>query len=1049
MNPAGLIRSFVRHRVAANILMLLMLAVGLVAAGRLNTQLEPDVSFQVINVGIVWPGASADDIDRSIVEPVYPEVRYLPNVEEVTARSREGVGEFWIEYAQGTDMTQALSQVESAIAAITTLPQGAEDPVITRAENWDPVMDIVISGPMSEMALRAFARQMRDDLLNRGADRVSVQGLRDAEIWVEVPASELNRLDLTLSDVAARVAASSRDVPSGSLTGGIEKQVRAIGQQETAEQMAGLTLRVDEEGRRLTLGDIATVSESFEDGVVGGRRGGYTALQLGVFRAKDGGDILAMTNSVNRYIDQVRQTLPPTLKVEVYNRISDYLGDRIRLLLTNGLGGMILVVATLWLFLRPRMTFWVAMGIPVSLAATFALMLAMGQSINMISLFALIMVLGIIVDDAIVVAERAQSLYEKGYSAEQAAELGARQMFWPVTAASLTTIAAFGPMLLIGGEAGDFISAIPMVAIAVIVASLVECFLILPSHLKGALSKDSGRSSRFRLWFERSFNGFRDGRFHRFVALAAHYRYATIASALAVLLLSIGLMAGGRVPFTFLPSPESQWMTLNVMFSPGTPRSIVAQQLDEAEDALYRVEKQLGYEPGKLVTMAWGQIGETRSQEIAPQLGDFIGAMEVELIPADMRDDRIGDILKKWEAEVDLLPGIDQVVFAEQRVGFSGSGIGWRLTHEDPLVLKQASLELQEVMTSYAGVSGTRDNLPFGKDELVITVTPKGEALGFTTEIVGRQLRDALDGAIAKRFARGNEEVTVRVRLPDADQSEQALRDLKLRAPSGAEVPLSEVVTLDERPGIARIIRQRGQRVASISANVDHQVAKADEIRKSIEENHLPRILEKYGVEKMAGDQAENEAEFFADFFANIGLALVAIYLILAWIMGSWSQPISVMAIIPFGVAGAILGHLALGYNMTMLSYIAIMGLSGILVNDAILLVDTVKDKLREGDDLPTAVVNASRDRLRPVLLTSLTTIGGLLPLLFETNLQAQMLIPMAISLVFGLATATALVLVLVPALLLMLDDLRRIFVRWFRWFTVDPDAPKPVPGGD
>ena len=1053
---AGLIRTFVKHRVAANILMLLMLIGGIMAGTRLNTQMDPDVEFRNITIVIAWPGASADDVDRSIIEAIEPEVRFIAGVDSVGARAREGIAEIFLNFERDTDMSKALSEVESAVASVTTLPQSSEEPIIRLNENTDLIMSIVVSGDVPEAALRSFAKQMRDGLLARGVSQVGLRGLRDTEIWVEVPSDELRRLDMTLTDISQRLAQSSQDVPSGSLTGGIEKQVRSLGQQEDAQGVAGLTLKIDETGKRLTLGDIATVRETYEEGSVSGRRMGNPAIVLNALRTNTGGDILAMTEQVDAYLKQVRAEMPPSIQIEVYQRISDYLGDRIWLLISNGLSGLLLVVATLWLFLRPRITLWVAFGIPVALAATFALMLWFGQTINMISLFALIMVLGIIVDDAIVVAERAQSLHEKGYSPERAAELGGRQMFWPVTAATLTTVAAFSPMLLMSGQTGGFIEPIPMVAIAVLIASLVECFLILPSHLKSALAKDSGKSSRFRLWFERSFQGFRDGPVARFVAFSARWRYATLATAVALMLLAMGLQNGGRVPFSFMPNPEGQWLQLNVLFSPGTPRETVAEQLDLAEEAIYRVEEQLGYGKGELVKITFGQLGSTYGGRIVDQVGDFIGAMQVELIPADKREHRLPDIVKMWEKETVLLPGIDQIIFSQEEVGFTGPGLGWRLTHDDPYRLKQASMELQAVMATYDGVSGIQDNLPLGKPELVMTVTPRGEALGFTTESVGRQLRAALDGAIAKRFARGDEEITVRVRLPAADQSEEALRNLYLRSPGGQQVPLSEVVELHERPGLARIFRDDGRRIVSVFAQVDLRVANANEIRREVEKTELPRILEKYGVEKVIDDGQRQQDEFFADFFSGILMALAAIYLILAWIMGSYGRPIAVMAIIPFGVAGAIFGHWVMGYSMTMLSYIAIMGLAGILVNDAILLVDTVRHRMdEEGEDLETAVVGASRERLRPVLLTSLTTIGGLLPLLFETNLQAAFLIPMAISLVFGLATATALVLVLVPALLLAIRDVGGLFGRGWRfvkrsghWVTRDPDAPKPAPPG-
>ncbi|WP_119681245.1 efflux RND transporter permease subunit [Indioceanicola profundi] len=1050
MNPGGIIRSFVRHRVAANIVMALMLIGGLWGIQKLEVQMEPDFEVPGMAVFVTWPGASADDVDRSIVEALEREVRYLDGVDDVTGRSREGIGELFINFKNGTDMTKAMSDVEQAVANVTTLPQGAEEPVIQRFEIFDDIMDVVLSGPVPETALRAHAKKLRNDLMNRGVDRVSVRGMRDSEIWVEIPAAELERLDVTLSDVARRIGQSSTDVPSGSLSGGLEKQVRTMGQQEDAAGVAGLTLRVDETGRRLTLGEIANVSETYEDGASVNRHGGNPAIKLSLQKAKNG-DLLAITRTVDEYLASYISTLPPNVKLEVFNRETGELEQRIDMLLDNALGGMILVFAVLFIFLRVRVTAWIVVDVITSMAVTFAIMLWLGQSINMMSLFALIMMVGIICDDAIVVAEHAQTLHERGWDPKRAVETAARRMFWPVTAAAITTVAAFGPMLMMQGTTGDFVEPLPMVAISVIIASLVGCFVTLPSHIKHALEKDNGRPSRWRVRFDHAFNSFRDGPFTAIIQKSVDNRYATIAAAVAAMVIAIGLQAGGRVNFAFSPQPEGQAMALNVFFSPGTPREVVAQQLDEAENAIYRVEQELGYGRGELVTMTLGQVGATVEGRVVEQVGDYMGGLQVEVISPDARDDRLPDILKMWEKEIKLLPGIDEVVFEEDRGGFGGSGVGWRLQHDDPYVLKKASLELQDVLRGFAGVSGIQDNLPAGKDEMVVRVTPRGEALGFTSETVGRQLRDALDGAIAKRFARGDEEITLRVRLPAADQTEEALRNLRLRSPAGMEVPLGDVVELEERPGLARILRTNGKRTLSLFAEVDIGVANPGEIRETVEKEYLPAILEKYGITRDMGDGAEQEAEFWADFMAGIVVALVSIYLVLAWIMGSFARPVAVMMVIPFSIAGAVFGHLVMGADMTMWSYISIMGMAGILVNDSIQVVTSIDERHSAGEPLKHAVVHGSAERLRQVTLTSLTTIFGLLPLMLETDVQAQFMVPMAITFVFGIGTATFLVLILMPAMLLAVDDVRTASIRLIhrfgrigRWLMAHPGKPKP-----
>lgn len=1031
MSGAGLIRTFIRHKVAANILMIMMLIAGFWALNKLERQSEPDFEVPGIYVGTVWPGASADDIDRGIIEAMEREVRFLDGVDEVTGRSREGIGELFINFKHGTDMAKALSEAESAINNITTLPQGAERPTINRFTITDELMELAIAGPLPEPALRALAKQVRDGVVAQGVDRVYMTGLRDAEIWVEVPAAELERLDTTLGAVAQRLAQSSIDVPSGTLSGSIEKQMRSMGQQDNAAGVAELTLRVDEEGRRLTLGDIAKVTDSFEERGVIGRRNGNPAINLSLQTSKNG-NLIEITERVDAYLEKLRPTLPPGVTVESYDRNSDALQDRIGMLMDNAVGGMILVMAVLVVFLRPWVTFWIAIDILVSFAVTFAIMMFIGQSINMMSLFALIMMTGIICDDAIVVAEYGQTLADKGMDPAKAVERAASRMFWPVTAAAITTIAAFAPMLMMQGTTGQYVLPLPAISIAVILASLVGCFLMLPSHMRHALEKGKAPPSKLRASFDEKFAAFRDGPFTRAIAWTTHNRGVTVASAIAVMMLTIGLQAGGHVNFVFMPQPEGNQAQLNLLFSPGTPREVVEKQIDEAEHALYRVEEAYGLPRGEIVKMTLGKLGVTTGNRLPEQVGDYIGSMVVEFSMADNRDQRLPDIMKKWEAETKLLPGIDQVIFSSEQDGFGGDGFGFRLVHDDPYVLKAASEELKKIIMTYGGVSGARDNLPAGKPELVVKVTPRGEALGFTTENVGRQLRDALDGAIAKRFARGDEEVTVRVRLPKVDQTDELLNSLKLRSPTGMQVPLADVVELSERPGLSRVLRNKGQRTVSIFAEVDPHKGNSGKIREEIEKDHLPGIMQKYGVKQDQNDGSRQEEQFWADFMMGMLVSLMSIYLVLAWIMGSFSRPWAVLMIIPFSVAGTIFGHWVMGADMNIWSYIAIMGMAGVLVNDSIQVVSSIDDRIAAGEAVESAVVHGAAERLRQVALTSLTTIFGLLPLMLETAFQAAFLVPMAITFVFGIGTATVLVLLLMPALLMLVEDFNRARKRLF-----------------
>ncbi|MFQ5959670.1 MAG: efflux RND transporter permease subunit, partial [Alphaproteobacteria bacterium] len=529
------------------------------------------------------------DVDANIVQAIEPEVRFLDGVKRVRSSSAEGLGVLVIEFEPGTEMQAALANVETAVDQVTTLPEDSERPVVKRIVHYDNITRLVVSGPYSEAALKKFAKDIREDLLRLGIDKVDLFGARDEEIWVEVDPATLRRLNLTLGDIATRIAATSQDLPSGDTRGAAETQIRSLGLVKTAQDLGHVEVRSLASGEKIYLRDIATVSERFEDRGVTVRRDGQPAIELHVQRAVNA-DALELADIVHDYLGELRPKLPANLRVEQYEVAAELIRSRRDLLLRNGLGGLVLVVTILFIFLNGRVAFWVAVGIPVSLLATMAVMLATGQSINMVSLFGLIMAIGIVVDDAIVVGEHAATRSRDGMAPHEAAETGARRMAAPVLSSSLTTIAAFTPLLLISDIIGAIIKAIPLVAIAVIVASLIECFLVLPGHLRGALAHSAGRASRPRRWFRRNFDHLRDGPFRRLVGLCVNWRYATVAGALAALILCGGLVLGGRVGFVFFPSPESDWVDANVQLVAGSPRSQTMAMLDEMERAMRAAE---------------------------------------------------------------------------------------------------------------------------------------------------------------------------------------------------------------------------------------------------------------------------------------------------------------------------------------------------------------------------------------------------------------------------------------------------------------------------
>ena len=1032
-----LIGVFVRHGTAANLLMAFLIVVGLFSLARLNTQFFPKFTVDWVIVTVDWPGASAEDIDANIVGVIEPKVRFLDNVYRVSSQSSEGVGMVAIQFQQGTDLQAALGDVESEVAQITTLPEDTEKPVIQRIFSYEPIGRLMLSGPYPEASLKSLAKDIREGLLAKGVDRVELVGARREEIWAEVRPSTMRRLNLEAEEIAAAIRQSSLDLPSGIVPSGTDKQIRSLGLAKTAEAIGHIEVRALDNGEKIRLRDIAHVSDRFNKNDPLVFRDGKPAIALNVQRAPSS-DALEQAALLEEYVREIQPSLPPNLKLEQYNNVAEAINDRINLLLKNGGSGLVLVIAVLFIFLSGRVAFWVAVGIPVAMLATLAAMALLGQSINMVSLFAMIMAIGIIVDDAIVVGEHSVTRRALGDSPTQAAETGAKRMFAPVIAATLTTLAAFLPLLMISDIIGQIIYAIPMVIIAILIASLLECFLILPGHLRGALRTDPRSENRFARWFNPRFEAFRDGAFQRFVSACITWRYLTLSLGVGLLILVLGLMVGGRIGFVFFPSPESDTVYANVAFVEGTQRETSLTMLDELERALYASEDKLTDGAGGLIVISVAQLGKPagRSDSFFLGSGDHIAGMRVELVPSDSRSIRTADLLAIWRDEIRLMAGTESFTLIEEQSGPPGREIDLRISSPSLVDLKAAALEARALLERFPGISDVNDDLPYGKQETIIEVTPRGRALGFTTESVGRQVRNAFEGAIAKRFARGDEEITVRVLYARDSLSEADFRGLYLLSPTGREVPLTEIVDFRNKAGFASIRREDGLRTTSVTAEVDEGVNTSDQIIQAMQLEGLQDLARKHGVQVEFRGKAEEQQRTLGDMKLGALIATIAIYMILAGIFSSYTRPIFVMAVIPFGIVGAILGHLILGFDVSVLSLVAILGLSGIVVNDSIILVRAIEDRLRAGEPLIDAVIGGSRDRLRAVILTSVTTMFGLLPLLFETSLQAQFLKPMAVTIVFGLLGSTVIVLVLVPILLVIQADIAALFARLKTFFT-------------
>ncbi len=1041
---------FTRHPNAANLLMAVFVLCGLTALGRMNTQFFPTVDIPVISISIVWPGASAEDIERNILDAIEPEIRALDGVKKLTGRAYEGVGRIDAEFIPSADMQKAVSDVEGAVARITTLPQESEKPVITRVAFYENIASLLLTGPFSEAALKSYAKLIRDDLLSAGVDKITFSVLREEEIWVDVTEETLRRFSLTPSALARRIGAAGNDAPSGTLAGASEKQLRSLGRAEVSGDLADMEIIARADGRKIFLGDIASIIDGFDEDQPRSSVGGAPAVRVDVSRAA-GSDVLVVSGIVDDYLASGGLRFPASLQITRFDAQADLVRQRIAMLLRNAAGGLVLVLAVLFLFLNSHIAFWVAAGIPIAMIGSLAILFLVGEGINMISLFAFLMMLGITVDDAIVVGEHSATLRERGMAPREAAGAGAAFMVAPVLASSLTTIAAFLPVLFLRDILGEIMRTMAIVVIVVIIASLIESFLILPGHLRDALRhlqpKKSGSQNdsqadsqadspprrlrgifafrrRFNLWFDH----FRAHQFIRFSAWTYDRRYFTSACALGVLVIAIGMAASGRAGFRFFPSPEGEAVTASFVFAPGTPRAHTENALLVAQEAMRQAEANL-----RERAAADGERMQTLIRTyiaIAGQgggaVGDNRGEIFVELTASESRTIRTNAFVAVWREALPPMAGLEHVSIKERRAGPPGRDIDIRLEGGDLEVLKQAAEELRAELLQFSSLRNIEDNLPYGKKELVLETSAQGHALGFTAEEVGRQLRGAQQGAIARRFARGDEEVTIRVRL--AEEAGKGLRDFYVTAPDGRRVALSEVVNVREERGFASITRRDGRRGVVVAADASRGGEPPAAILAALGREVFPRLQRQYGVSIKLGGQAEEQQTAFADLLLGLFLALSLIYLILAWIFGRYGRPLAVMAIIPFGFIGAVFGHMVMGYDLTILTMIALLGLSGILVNDSIVLVTQIEKHMESGYAAREAVIMGARDRLRAVILTSVTTVFGLLPLLFERSLQAQFLKPIAITISFGVGFGTFLVLIIVPALFGMIDDAGRRF---------------------
>jgi multidrug efflux pump subunit AcrB len=1020
------------NSVAANLIMLFFLVGGLYWGAKIKQEVFPAFELDYIRINVSYPGASPEEIEQGIILAIEEALSDLDDIKEITAIAEEGSGRVTVEPVEGADIERLAQDIKSNVDRIGSFPEDAEEPSVNIASRRREVVSLVLYGPQTEHILREFAEQIRDLLLSDpDITQVELSGVRPFEISIEIPQANLRAYHLTLEDVARRIREAAVELPGGGIkTSAGEILLRVNERRDYGVEFARLPIITTQDGSNVLLEDIAHIKDDFKEVDRYATYDNQPAMMIDVYRVGNQTPI-SVADATQKVVKEIRTNLPKGIAIDTLNDRSEAYRQRLHLLLKNAYLGLGLVLVLLGLFLDRRLAFWVSMGIPISFLGALLFMPQFDTSINMITLFAFIIALGIVVDDAIVVGENIYQYQQRGYPLLKAAVTGVREMAMPVTFAVLTNIITFLPLLFVPGIMGKIFYSIPIVVIAIFSISLIESLFVLPAHLahlsrkksKGMLGWAEKRQQAFSYWFQKTVATV----YGPFLRYTLSYRYITLALGLTVLILSVGYVESGRIGMTMFPKEESDYAVATAELPYGS--SVAKTKAVEAKllAAAQKVARENG--GGKLVQGIFAEIGApTRNSTTT---GGHVSEIRVFLTSPDKRPISTGAFIQKWRDATGRIPGLESLLFQSDRGGpGSGAGLTVELSHRDLAILKQASSDLSKALAFFPNVKDIDDGFSLGKKQINLKILPKGQALGFTAREVARQIRNSFYGTEVMRQQRGRNEVTVSVRLPGNERNSQYnIEEFLLKSLDGTEVPLRDVVKMQESHAYTQIDRRSGRRVITISADVEPR-RDTDKIVKALTAEILPQLKDRYpglnyGFE---GHQAE-WAESMQSLFNGLMLSLLAIYALLAIPFRSYIQPLIIMVGIPFGIVGAIIGHMIMGYNLSIVSMFGIVALSGVVINDTLVFINTANVKRRqEGLSAKAALIASGIQRFRPILLTTLTTFGGLTPMIFETSLQARMMIPMAISLGYGILFATLITLILIPSLYLIVEDLKGLF---------------------
>ena len=1018
-NKGGPIRYMARNPIAANLLMILLIGGGVWSMYTVQKEVFPQFQLDIVDVSVVYPGSSPAEVEQGILLPVEEAIRGVQGIKEVTSTAREGSGSISIELVAGSNRMKAFQDIDQAVNRIRTFPDNIEEPEVTLQARQREVIEIGLFGDVDIWTLRKLAERLRDRLLSEpGITQVEMGNIPEYVTHVEIPRHELRKYNLTLGQVADLIQQSSMDIPAGSVeTERGEILLRVQERKQWAEEFANIAVVTDSTGARVSLGEIASIRDGFEETGFHSQFNEQPSVEVQVFRIGNQSP-LDIAETVKHTLEDFGQTLPEGVQTRIDgNRADDY-RQRLSLLTENGILAIFIVLFILGVFLEYRLAFWVMMGMTISFVGGIFFLPVFGLSINMISMFGFLVVLGIVVDDAVVVGENIYEYREQGMSYMQAAIQGTKDMARPVTFSILTNIIAFIPLLFIPGTTGKFWAPLPAVVIIVLAISLMEALFILPAHLahssKGNRFKLGAYIDRSQQAVAKSFKRFVEGYYRPFLRKCLQYRYLTLSSALALLIIVGGYAYSDHMGMIMMPEVAADEIEAGVSLPVGTTTfqaGKVARQITASTQRMF--------EENDLDKVAEGVKTNVRGQ-------NFID-VEIVMKPPTERDMKAQEVIELWRDEIGDIEGVDQITFEAER----GPG-GWQqdisvdLSHARVEVLEEASEAFFNRMESFTATRDVNDNYNKGKAQFNFKLLPQGRNLGLTSNGVGEQVRSAFFGALAMRQLRGTNEIEVRVKLPKSEREDlYNLESFLVRTPSGVQVPLLDVVEVQETEAFTNINRRDARRVVTVGMDVEPANA-VSRVLESINEEVLPKLRADFpGLTwSFQGSQAEMRESTKA-LYGGFGLAMLLIYALLAVAFGSYTQPLIVLGAIPFGIVGAVIGHILLGYDLSLISLMGVIALSGVVVNDALIMIDYANKQRLQGQPVFKAIHDAGVRRFRPIMLTTLTTFGGLTPIILETSTQATYLIPMAISLGFGIVFATAIILVIVPCLYLVLEDVK------------------------